>query len=230
MTTKRVSANLSDKLLVIPKWPDDRPDDNSEIVTRALEVIRLEASGQDIVLYRKYIADTVFWIKLIGRGREASPSSKRKKELRTVTDTLRKAIALLRREAKLASFIRWVPKGIESPPPLQIQRAFPCSEDHFIGVETLVRNLEEIAAEAQKLSKQIKIGRGSPPSDMMKLNSAIVAYSLLRKADITPTLTDQGQFYCLATIFYEGATGRPEADLSRSCRLVYHDVNLRSGD
>jgi hypothetical protein len=232
---KSASSNLSsleggDEVLVSAKWPDDRPDDSSEIISRALQVIGLEGSPSQSASYRKYIAESIFCIKLIGSGREALPPRKRKKELRTLVETLRKAIPLLTREAKLALFIRLIPREIKHLSfPLQIQPAYPCSDDHFrYGLNALLGQLEEIASEAEELSRQIEIRRGSPPPDMMKVNAAIAAYRLMCKVEITPTLTDQGQYYNLAAVFYEGATGIADADLSRSCRLVYHDKNLRN--
>jgi hypothetical protein len=145
-------------------------------------------------------------------------------------ETLRKTIALLRRESKLALFIRIIPKEIGNLPfPMRFQPGYACSDDHFRNSEyTLFRPLEEIAAEAEKLMSEIDVGHGSPPMDFMKLNAAMAAYHLMCKLDIRPTLTDQGQYYRLAAIFYEGATGIADADLSRSCRLLFHNENLRN--
>lgn len=232
---KNIASDLSslqggNEVLVSAKWPGDYPDHDSEIITRALQVIGLDASRGQSASFRKYIADSIYCIKLIGSGREASPARKREKELRTVVETLRKAIALLRREAKLALFIRILPKEIgDLPFPLRNQPAYACSEHHFkYAQDALCRQLEEIATEAEELRRQIEVGHGSPQTDFMKLNAAIAAYHLMCKVDIRPTLTDQGQYYQAAAIFYEGATGIADADLSRLCRLVFHNEDLRN--
>jgi hypothetical protein len=226
---KSFSSTLSsleggDEVLLPAKWPDDCPDYNSEIIIRALQVIGLEGNSKS-AFFRERIAQTIFFIKLMGGGPGEVPPHKRQKELRTVAETLRRAIALLRREEKLALFIRRFPIELAGRMgPLRHQPAYGLSEHHFYRVNSL----EEIAAEAEELGRQIEIGRGGPPPDITKINAAIAAYRLLCEVEITPTLSDDGQYYQLAAVFYEGATGISNADLSRSCRLVFHNGSLRT--
>jgi hypothetical protein len=218
------SLEGGDEVLLPAKWPDDCPDYNSEIIIRALQVIGLEGNSKS-AFFRERIAQTIFFIKLMGGGPGEVPPHKRQKELRTVAETLRRAIALLRREEKLALFIRRFPIELAGRMgPLRHQPAYGLSEHHFYRVNSL----EEIAAEAEELGRQIEIGRGGPPPDITKINAAIAAYRLLCEVEITPTLSDDGQYYQLAAVFYEGATGISNADLSRSCRLVFHNGSLRT--
>jgi hypothetical protein len=220
------SSDEGDEVQVRAKWPDDCPDHNSEIITRALQVIGLVGSSQS-AFFREYIAQTIFFIKFMGSGREGSAPHQRAKELGTVTDTLRRAIALLRREAKLTLLIRSIPIEVANRMgPLRLQSAYPLWNYH--NYRGLITELEEIVTEAEEVRRQIEIGPGSPKPDMMKINAAISAYLLLCEVEIAPTLSDQGQYYQLAAVLYEGATGISNADLSRSCRLVFHHPHLRN--
>src|SRR5215204_4297427 len=112
------------------KWPDDCPDPDSEIITRALQVIGLDESPHQSTSFRKYIAKSIFFIKVGGSGRETSAGGKRKKELRLLVDVLRKTIELLEYEGCLALFFGIYPKGLEIPFPVHIQLKYACSDEH----------------------------------------------------------------------------------------------------
>ena len=78
-------------------------------------------------------------------------------------------------------------------------------------IEKLVQKQEKIAAEKKK---------GAPPLDHTKLNSAEGAYVLLKQfGSRPPTKTVLGPFYELATILYEGATGRAHVSIQWYCRM-----------
>jgi hypothetical protein len=66
-------------------------------------------------------------------------------------------------------------------------------------------------------------GRSGARKNWKKHATACVAYNLLRFDGIKPTLSDGGPFFELASILYEGETGIAGADLSRACRIVFHE-------
>jgi hypothetical protein len=68
------------------------------------------------------------------------------------------------------------------------------------------------------------------PRSPQKHEAALRAYQLLRTSGTTPTLSEDGPFFELAKLLYEGGTGIVNADLSRACRQVFHQLRIKLAD
>jgi hypothetical protein len=86
-------------------------------------------------------------------------------------------------------------------------------------LEDYVPRWEEDAKYVKSLAESTKVPPGKPPWDDVKSYCAILAEIYLLEYGHKPTRTEDGAFYTLAGILYEGVTGK-EQDLSQYCRNV----------
>jgi hypothetical protein len=82
----------------------------------------------------------------------------------------------------------------------------------------LLPHLEEAAKVAKFLARITIVPSGGRRWDDVKVLAALHAHNALKEYGGVPTLTEGGAFYTLASILYEGATGKAEQDLSPYCR------------
>jgi hypothetical protein len=84
--------------------------------------------------------------------------------------------------------------------------------------EKVLPALEEAVKVANFLADATIVPKGSQVLDDVKALAEVCARNFLKEHGHDPTLTDGGALYALASILYEGATGKPEEDLSYYCR------------
>jgi hypothetical protein len=84
----------------------------------------------------------------------------------------------------------------------------------------VVLRLELFAAEATSFQKGIKPG---PRPDFVKMVCALGALELLHRFERKATLSTDGGFYRLASLYYEAAVGVADQNLERQCRTIFSD-------
>jgi hypothetical protein len=86
----------------------------------------------------------------------------------------------------------------------------------------LCEQLNAVATAAEQRANWVPIKKGQRQKSSAKINAAQMAYDLMKNLNLTPTLTIGGQFYDLASIIFEGATGVKDANLDWHCKWVFH--------
>jgi hypothetical protein len=84
----------------------------------------------------------------------------------------------------------------------------------------LLSHLEDAAKVAKFFAEATIVPKGSQVWKDAKAVAAVCAHNVLKEYGGVTTLTEGGPFYVLASILYEGATGKAEQDLSPYCRKL----------
>jgi hypothetical protein len=194
-------------------------DFNPEIATRAtmaaLELIDPNPNQHNEVL--EELAGAIIHVWNIP-DRVPGPATD-KQELREIASALRRAAAALDHPFAV-SVIVW---DLEE----QV-RKYVAREPTEDRVRSLRKQLIEIAESAESHSRRTQVRKG-PQQNGKKLWAAFFAYHLLERHGVKPTLSAEGVFFQLAATLYEGATGIANVDLSRACRLIFHNHPTRRG-
>jgi hypothetical protein len=161
------------------------------VIDCALDVIKPHVDRLDAC--RQEIADCISMVKFVNAGMTDLPSPA---ELRGNYNCIAKR---MKREI---NFFKKLP------------RMQGC---HF---QYLLPHLEKAAKIATFAAKNTIVPKGSQIWDDAKVVAAVCAHSALKEYGVTPTLTVDGAFYELASILYEGATGKKEQDLTQYCRQL----------
>lgn len=87
-----------------------------------------------------------------------------------------------------------------------------------LSLELFLNELALAAANAEIRSMRLRVPRSGGRPNYRKQAAAELALLLLVRFDRQPTLTPDGPFFNLASVLYEAATGRKDANLERQCR------------
>jgi len=98
----------------------------------------------------------------------------------------------------------------------------------FHAQKTAIIFLETMASEWEDLARK-RAGSTKTP-DLLKQQCARLAYYTLCGMRCRPTLTAEGQFFLLAALYHESATGRPDGNLERSCRAAFLKRRPKAAD
>jgi hypothetical protein len=183
--------------------PDCYLDPDSEIVGSAIKII--QPSLDEEAVCRMMVVYVMNLCRV--QEKEISPAFlAAREELNSIIERIEgaeKALAGLRRLYK--------------------RLAFPDRDDFdSIGTEEAER-LTELRKHLQALADRYVSPPRSRPPNAAKLAAASYAYCVLvAYSDRPPTLATDGTYFRLASVIYEGATGK-EANLEHHCRLNFHE-------
>ncbi len=122
--------------------------------------------------------------------------------------------------SRLALSLRTTIKVIKSFPTADRELIFRALSNDAgpINPAALLAQLESLGQRLALLRKSLNVSSGAPRLHPVKLFAAHYARELLRRfADKAPTLTPEGPYLALASILYEGVTGKKDADMRRAC-------------
>lgn len=180
-----------------PAQPPDGPKSDSEIVGRAVNLIK--PKEEEKVSCSKNVASTFLCLLCNGPDSNPLPEWKKRKQHASVLRDLKK----LKLTIEVTSE--------------------QCRSDLFGGLDRAHQFCEELgrlASTAELHHNATVVTKGARPLDMQKLAAAIYAYHLLKDYKKPPTLTVGGAFFELASVLYEGIRGRENENLEWYCRQV----------
>jgi hypothetical protein len=212
---------LEKKSRIASKLAGERHDDdlNPEIVTRAMTAA-LELIGPNPNQYNEVLEELADAITQVWNIPDRVPGpATDKRELREIASALRRAAAALDHSFAVAVIVWDLEEQVDE---------YVAREPTEDRVRSLRKQLIEIAESAESHSRRIQVRKG-PQQNGKKLWAAYFAYYLLEHHGAKPTLSAEGVFFQLAATLYEGATGIANVDLSRACRLIFHNHPTRRG-
>ena len=218
--TKPVPAK---KLLTYdPKYPDSYLDPRCEIVGRAVKII--SPLPVDEVACRLMVVEVVEYCRIAGS--EIRPAAWNAEE------------DLASRVSRLVA----AEKALSTLPRIYKRLAFQDQDDFDNAaaetIERLVQMRERLETLARSYSEARPGHRRGRPSETEKLAAASYAYCcLIAYSERPPTLTSPGKaesasgsFFELASVIYEGATGKKNVSLEWHCKEHFKERNPGPSD
>jgi hypothetical protein len=188
--------------------PNRYVDPNSEIVTRAVDII---CPPRDEEVQCRWMAAAAIYECWVAEEIELA--------FRAAEKELNSTIQKIKEARKALGRLR------------QIYRRMAFGHDFekvtTAEIESLHATEKGLQVAAAEYAKEPRARGGGRRVDVIKLSAARGAYGLLFiYADRPATLTPDGSFFQLASVLYEGATGKAGVDLEHQCRVHFEERGI----